>query len=108
MLRLMRLINEWAAGDGRPDQNWAISPIGLREETFIVVVTAHPEPCDRIAFKYTNRAATKCYSDGPDVFLVIDTLEMQRGMKGVLCPQAIGFPGSALDSLVERPVCRPE
>jgi hypothetical protein len=30
MLRLMRLINEWAAGDGRPDQNWAISPIGLR------------------------------------------------------------------------------
>jgi hypothetical protein len=52
--------------------------IELREETLVIVVAANPEPRDGITFKYTDGAVTKGYSHRSDVFLGIDTFEVQR------------------------------
>ncbi len=49
-----------------------------------------------------------CYSHCPNVFLTINTLETQRGVKGILRPQTIRFPGPLLDILLKRRIRRPK
>jgi hypothetical protein len=38
----------------------------------------------------------------------MNALEMERRMKGILLPKAIGFAGALLDVFRERSICSPE
>jgi len=72
------------------------------EETFIIIVVTNPKPRNRISFKYSNRTITPCYPHRPNVFLTVDALEVQRGMKGILRPQPKGFLGPTLDAFLRE------
>jgi hypothetical protein len=62
----------------------------LREKILVLVVTADPEPCNRITLHNADGALAMRYPDCPDVFFMVDAFETQGWMKGVLFPQPIG------------------
>jgi len=54
-------------------------------------VTAYPKPRDRITLKNADGTIPARYSHGPDIFFAVDAFEVQGWVKGILCPQAVGF-----------------
>ena len=79
-----------------------------RKEFLVLSVTANPEPCYYIVLQNTEGSVPKGDPNGPDVFIRINALEMERRMKGILLPKAIGFTGALLDVFRERSICSPE
>ncbi len=73
-----------------------------------MIVVADPKPRDCITIKNADGTIATCYSYRPNIFLVVDTFEMQRWMKGIFCLQAIGFSGSEFYYFVKRCVCSPK
>jgi len=67
-----------------------------------------PEPRYCIIVENIEGSIAKGYPHGPDVFLCIDALEMERWMKRVVLPQPIGSASTLLDAFRERSICIPE
>jgi hypothetical protein len=74
----------------------------------IVIVPANPKPRDRITLKNADGTIPARYSHRPDVFFSVDTFEVQGWVKGILCPQAVGFSGLTFNIFVKRPVGSPK
>jgi hypothetical protein len=79
-----------------------------QKEFLVFSVAANPEPCYYIVLQNPEGSAPKGNPNGPDVFSSINALEMERRMKGILLPKAIGFAGALLDVFRERSICSPE
>src|SRR6185369_7725494 len=71
-------------------------------------MAADPEPCDRITLPNTERPIAAGDPHRPNSIGWMDALEAQRGVKGILHPQAVGLPGGTLDLFGEISVFRPE
>jgi hypothetical protein len=56
-----------------------------RKEMLIIIMTTNPKPRYLITFKNAQSARITRDSHRSDVFFVVDTLEMQGWMKGILC-----------------------
>jgi len=80
----------------------------LRKEPFVIVVVAYPKPCDRVTSQNAESSVPTSNSDRPDVLILIDALEVQGGVKRILRPQSISFPGAAPSVVVKHLVCRPK
>jgi hypothetical protein len=79
-----------------------------RKEFLVFSVTANPEPCYYIVLQNTEGSVPKGNPNGPDVFSGMNALEMERRVKGILLPKAIGFTGALLDVFRERSIGSPE
>jgi hypothetical protein len=79
-----------------------------RKEFLVFSVAANPEPCYYIVLQNPEGSAPKGNPNGPDVFSGMNALEMERRMKGILLPKAIGFSGALLDVFRERSIGSPE
>ena len=71
-------------------------------------MTAYPKPRDRVTLKNTDGTIAARYSYRPDVFFSIDAFEVQGWVKGIFCPQAVGFPHLTPGVFVKRPVRSPK
>jgi hypothetical protein len=72
----------------------------LREEPFIIIVVPNPKPHNCVALQDTDRTIPPGDAYRPNVLVVIDTLETERRMKGILGPEAIGFASALFEVFV--------
>jgi len=79
-----------------------------REELLIIIVVPNPKPRDGVPLKNADRTIPPGDTYRPNVLVLVDALETQRGMKGILCPKSIRFPRALFEICVQQPVRRPK
>ena len=85
-----------------------VEDLPLTVKALIIIVAADPVPINDVILYRADGTITARNSYRPNILLVVNTLEMQRGMKGILCPQAISFPCAALHALMKSLVGLPK
>jgi hypothetical protein len=63
----------------------------LAEECFVIVVTANPEPDNRVCVHDADGANAARDSDRPEIFRLIDAFEAKRRVKRIFRLHPIGF-----------------
>jgi hypothetical protein len=64
----------------------------LREEPFVIIMVPDPKPRHGVSLKDTDRTITSCDAYRPNVLVLVDAFETERGLKRILGPEAVGFP----------------
>src|SRR5882762_10406859 len=62
-------------------KTFAIAYCALGEEPVVGTVSSDPKPDDSISFQGSDSAITARHSYGPNVFVAINALEVERGVK---------------------------
>jgi len=71
-------------------------------------MTADPEPSDLIIFQKSESTVAESHADGVDGVAVVDVLELETRVPGIVAKQTVGLPCEVLDLRWQLAIRRPE
>lgn len=78
-------------GEARPE--WRVLALQGLQQAIVVGVTADPEPRNLVILEETEGTVAEGHTDGIDGFELVDPLELEARMRGVVPKESIGLSG---------------